>query len=516
MKLIKYTSLGLFLLLAGLTISRGRAQASVHNTDEKAIDEYIIDRMSSGHFPGLALAIVKGDQIVYMKGYGHADESGRPVTPQTSFIIGSISKPFTDMAIMQLVDAGKVELDAPIQRYLPWFRVADPKASAQITVRMLINQTSGLPQAPTFVTWNWPDYPDALERHVRLLANMNLDSPPGKSFAYSNANSVILGMIVQVVSGQSYEDYIRQRLFAPLDMQHSFVSQEEAMRHGMAQGYRWWFGYPVPFNAPYNRANLPAGFIISGAEDMAHFLIAQMNGGRYQNRSVLSPDKIALMQSEPESGSFGMGWQFTRVNGRQVLHFEGGPANFQASLFFDPQARVGVFITANVINALDVLSSARSSGLLDGISTRIMAESVLSLATHQPLPNQGIGIRRLTLIFDLLILGLTCVQVASYARLPRFNSRLERRGITSQSDLAGLIGKTSAFHFAWPLVLLFVALKLPNWIILALFQPDLIIWLYSMAALTSLKGLLEIALIWRTFRRTHQPHNRPPDRVQTI
>ncbi len=511
----------LCLLLVGMSPFHGNSLASREQTNYKAIDEYITARIRSDHIPGVALAIVKGDQIVYMKGYGQADPSGRPVMPQTSFIIGSITKPFTDIAVMQLVDAGKVELDAPVQRYLPWFRIADPTAplfrrksgavgtkvspaSAQITIRMLINQTSGLPQTPTFVTWNWPDYPDALERHVRLLASMDLLSPPGKVFSYSNANSVVLGEIVQTVSGQSYEDYIRQHLFAPLDMHNSFVSQEEAMRHGMAQGYRWWFGYPVPFTAPYNRANLPAGFIIASAEDMGHFLIAQMNGGRYQNQSVLSADKVALMQSKPETGSFGMGWQFAQVNGRQVLHFEGGPSNFQASLFFDPQSRVGVFVAANVINALDVLSSARSSGTLDGISTRNMAESVLSLANHQPLPGQGIGIQRLTLIFNLLILGLTGLMVASFARIPRRNRRLKRRGIAGRSDLYRLTEKTLTIHFVWPSILLAVALWLPNWIIIALFQPDFVIWLYIMAALIALKGLLEIALSWRMFRKTNK------------
>ncbi|MEJ2708934.1 MAG: serine hydrolase [Anaerolineales bacterium] len=99
--------------------------------------------MRSNRIPGLALAIVKGDQIVYLKGYGRTDQSGRPVTPKTPFLIGSVTKPFTALAVMQLVEAGKVELDAPVQRYIPWFRVADPMASAQITVRMLINQTSG-------------------------------------------------------------------------------------------------------------------------------------------------------------------------------------------------------------------------------------------------------------------------------------------------------------------------------------------------------------------------------------
>ena len=87
--------------------------------------------METAHIPGLSIAIVKGDQIVYRKGYGQADPSGRPVTPHTPFIIGSISKTFTALAVMQLVESGKVELDAPVQRYLPWFRVADPQASAQ-------------------------------------------------------------------------------------------------------------------------------------------------------------------------------------------------------------------------------------------------------------------------------------------------------------------------------------------------------------------------------------------------
>ena len=102
---------------------------------------------SSARIPGLALAIVRGDQIVYLKGYGRADASGRPVTPQTPFLIGSITKSFTALAVMQLVEAGTVDLDAPVQRYIPWFRVADPRASAQITVRHLLTMTSGLPQS---------------------------------------------------------------------------------------------------------------------------------------------------------------------------------------------------------------------------------------------------------------------------------------------------------------------------------------------------------------------------------
>jgi CubicO group peptidase (beta-lactamase class C family) len=529
MKILKYLSLGVCLLLAGVSLSRGRAQASSDETDYKDIDEYITARMRSDRIPGLAVAIVKGDRIVYLKGYGQADPSGRPVTPQTPFIIGSITKSFTALAVMQLVDAGKVELDAPVQRYIPWFRVADPKASAQITVRMLINQTSGLPQDPTLVTWTWPDYPDAFERQVRLLANAKLLSPPGQSFAYSNANYEALGIIVQAVSGQSYEDYVRQHIFTPLDMQNSFVSQDEAIQHGMAMGYRWWFGFPVPATLPYNRANLPAGFIISSAEDMAHFLIAQMNSGRYRYRdiSVLSSEGIALMQAEPPPGAYGLGWESVRIDGRRLINSDGATANYQCSVFIDPQAGVGVFIAANVMSGLDGLSSSLSSASLGArsadeivrrvldpddnkallvsalITTRGMAHSVLSIATHRPMPMQGPGQRRVSLIFDLVILGLTGALVLSLARIPGRYKRLAQRGIASRSSLARLSGRTAIFHFTGPLALLYVGLAVPYWILLVLYQPDLVNWLYAVAAVVSLKGVLEIALAWRVFRQTH-------------
>ena len=132
--------------------------------------------MRSARIPGLAVAIVKGDQIVYAKGYGQADPAGRPVTPQTPFLIGSNTKPFTALAVMQLVEAGKVELDAPVQRYIPWFRVADEQASRQITVRQMLHQTSGLPQPPNSQSITDTD-DKALERAVRQTQKRRVLQP---------------------------------------------------------------------------------------------------------------------------------------------------------------------------------------------------------------------------------------------------------------------------------------------------------------------------------------------------
>ena len=115
--------------------------------DLEAVDAYIDDQMQAHRIPGLALAIIDDGAIVSMRGYGRAAPSGREMTPQTPMIIGSMSKAFTALAVMQLVEAGQVELDAPVQRYIPWFALADAESSAAITVRHLLNQTSGIPNA---------------------------------------------------------------------------------------------------------------------------------------------------------------------------------------------------------------------------------------------------------------------------------------------------------------------------------------------------------------------------------
>jgi hypothetical protein len=334
-------------------------------------------------------------------------------------------------------------------------------------------------------------------------------------------------MIVQTVSGQSYEDYVRTHIFAPLDMHNSFASQDEAMQDGMATGYRWWFGFPVPVTVPFNRANLPAGFIISSAEDMAHFLIAQINGGRYHDTSLLSSEGIASMQAEPPPGVYGLGWESVHIHGRRLINIDGAPANYQCSLFIDPHSGVGVFVAANAMSGLDGLSSSLSTASLGPrsvqelvrrvfdpddnksfllsalISTRGMALSVLSMVAHQPMPLPGPGQRRVSLIFDLVILGLSGALLLSLARIPGRYKRLSQRGIGSRSSLARLSTRTAILHFTGPFALLYVGLQVPYWILLVLLQPDLVNWLYGAAAVLSLKGVLEIALIWRVFRRTH-------------
>ncbi len=496
------TALSLALAVGVLGPVAASARASSTEVDGAAIDAYIAGKMRTPRIPGLALAIVKGDQLVYLKGYGQANPAGYPVTPQTPLVIGSISKAFTSLAVMQLVEAGQVDLDAPVQRYLPWFRVADPQASSEITVRQLLTMTSGISGGGALATFTLTDQDDgALDRHVRYLADVGISNPPGQAFEYSNANYTTLGAIVQAVSGLSYEDYVRQRILAPLDMQHTFLSQDDAQAHGMATGYVWWFGVPVATAVPFNRGDLPAGFIISSAEDMSHFVIAQMNGGGYGNRSVLSPDGIALMHAESVPNTYAMGWETAQLNGQTLINHDGGLPGFQASIFFDPRTREGVFVAANALDSLDAFSTPSATSTLDGITTRGVAASVLALADDQPLPDQGPGLGLLTLVFDLVLLVLTSALVVALARLPGRYRRLTRRGIDRWPAVLSRSGLIASLHFVWPAALLYLTLAVPFWQVdVAMGQPDLTAWLEAVAIVVVLKGALELVLTWRAFR----------------
>jgi CubicO group peptidase (beta-lactamase class C family) len=165
---------------------------SLPSTTTHAIDSFIQDEMRKNQIPGLSVGIVEGNEVIYLRGFGNAS-SDRQVTPQTSFIIGSMSKSFTALAVMQLVEAGQIELDVPVQRYIPWFRLADPEASSQITVRHLLNHNSGIPNIAGMRELVGTGE-KTIEQVVRELNRYEFVDSPGLRFQYSNANFWAAGL----------------------------------------------------------------------------------------------------------------------------------------------------------------------------------------------------------------------------------------------------------------------------------------------------------------------------------
>jgi len=307
--------------------------------------------------PGVSLAIVEGNQIVHLRGFGRARSEGRAPTPQTPLFIGSVSKSFTALAIMQLVEAGKVELDASVQTYLPWFRVADPGASAQITVRHLLNHTSGMSVLQgQIILSEFEDNSVVKDRQLRTLSSLELSHPVGSTFQYNNTNYNILGWIIEAASGESYPDYIQRHIFNPLDMRHSYTSKGEAQKNGLAIGHRYWFGRPIPAtNLSIPLGSLPSGQLISCAEDMAHYLIAHLNGGRYRDVQILSEAGIAELHRGTvewremgiEFGYYAMGWVNQVFGKSTIVSHSGTVPDFGAFAAFVPEQKKGIVLLSN-------------------------------------------------------------------------------------------------------------------------------------------------------------------------
>ncbi len=345
---LRSVSQSLFMLLV-LVLIAFPIKTAAADDDFSAVDRYVTNFMQQNRVPGLALAIVKGDQIVHLQGFSVADPSGRPVTAQTPFILGSTSKSFTALAVMQMVEAGKVDLDAPVTTYLPWFHLGNDGISGEITVRQLLNQTSGIPtmagQATLYLT---DSSPDALERQVRSLSQWTLAHPPGSAFLYANANYQTAGLIVQTVAGIPFESYVQEHIFNPLDMQHSYTDKLSAMANGLASGYHYWFGFPFPTGeTAFPREHFPSGFYVSTAEDLAHALIAHLNNGLYQGTQVISPVGMAELHM-PVLANYAMGW----VVNNGVLSHNGSVGDFGSYLLVDRANQVGVAVLFNINNAI--------------------------------------------------------------------------------------------------------------------------------------------------------------------
>jgi CubicO group peptidase (beta-lactamase class C family) len=322
-----------------------------------AIDAYIEKEMRRMNIPGVSLALIDGGEVVHQRGFGRARPGGEAPSPQTPFFIGSLTKSFTAVAVMQMVEAGKVELDAPVQRYLPWFRVADPQASAQITVRHLLNQTSGLPTwTGELILADSDAAPSAAERQARDLATLALEHPVGSAWEYSNSNYQVLGLIIKAASGDSYAAYVQKHIFDPLDMRHSYTAKAAAQQDGLATGHQYWFGVPVANpNVPLPHGALAGGLLISSVEDIARYLITLLNGGRYDDVQILSPGGIAELErgvGEVKTyglslGHYGMGWWVDKMGPMKVAWHSGTLPDFFGYMALIPEQKKGVVLLCN-------------------------------------------------------------------------------------------------------------------------------------------------------------------------
>jgi CubicO group peptidase (beta-lactamase class C family) len=327
---------------------------SNHSGTFSEIDEYIQRQMENGDIPGLSVAIFQHGEIYYLKGFGVTSLSNpSPVTPQTVFDLASISKSFTALGVMLLADQGLVDLDTSVQHYLADFQPNDPR-SAQITVRQLLNQTSGLPG-----TFSEPliyyQGSDAMEKLLAAVNRLHLAREPGLSFEYANINYAILGALIERLSGNTFEDYMQHEGFTPMEMTNTTLNPEEAAKLERADGHQPMFGQVVARNIPYFRSASPAGWVMSSAEDMVRWLTMLLNKGNVDQRQVFPVAIIEEMQTPATTFvennqflSYGMGLYLKQeLDLTQVIWHGGDTPNFLSDMLLIPEQQFGVVVLTN-------------------------------------------------------------------------------------------------------------------------------------------------------------------------
>lgn len=420
--------------------------------DFASMDEYVLSEMKKASIPGLAYGIVKGDQIVHLQAFGVADTSGRPVTPQTPFVIGSVAKTFTALAIRQLINDGQIELDAPVQLYIPWFQLADPEASGQITINHLLSHTSGLSHADGNQAVFF-DERYTIEELVRRMDSIHLNRPVGSSEEYSNLNFLLLGEVVQMVAGQHFADYVKTKIFAPLEMKHSFLSKPDAVRDGLATGYHIWYGFPMPMQAAFPKGAASHGYVISSAEDLAHYLVAYLNRGSYHRTSLLVP--VGSSVSSQPANWYDIYWnEHFGSNDRYSQAQSGGTYNFNSVIQILGDQSQGTY-------GIVVLMNTRPDMLVETVNAMSISEGISSLLLHGSVEKTSeLSSIEWYLWWGLVDLGLLALLLLALFELFTFRKWTHRISGASHLSLPAFFMRTGMDLLAG----IFALIALPLWL----------------------------------------------------
>lgn len=321
-------------------------------------DDWMARAMKDWKVPGLAIAVVQDGKVILSKGYGLRDvKNNLPVTPSTLFAIGSITKSFTVSALGMLADEGKLDWDKPVREYLPDFRMYDEVATGHMTPRDLVTHRSGLPRHDAL----WYNTALAREEMVARLRYLEPNKDFRSTYQYNNLMFLTAGVLAQRISGMKWEDLVRQRLFAPLEMKASNFSVADSQKAAdFAKPYENAKGnvVEIPFRGIDEIA--PAGAINSCVDDMSRYLLFHLSHGKSGDKQLLSEGNEVQMQtpqmviqSQPRYpevgfGAYGMAFLVTTYRGHRLVQHGGAIDGFTAQLGFLPLDNIGVIVLTNL------------------------------------------------------------------------------------------------------------------------------------------------------------------------
>lgn len=453
----------LILLLTVFSSAFAQPQASavietpLAQTLPQGLDAYIQNEFTKSHLPGMSLAIVNADAVLFQGSYGEATSGQQP------FILGSLSKSFTALAIMQLEEKGLLSLTDRVAQYLPEF-----DQTRQTTIRQLLTQTSGLKTSATMENYKAYDTP--------------------MPFIYSNQNYNLLGRIVEAVSGESFAEYVQAHIFDPLGMAHSHVDYKSAQADGLIPGSRNYFGLythaqmPYPTDMRSGWMTLPAAYIISCAADMGKYLQWYLGDAHPE---VLSVQNRARLYSEGERVNnycqYGYGWFVEAMGSTKLVKHDGVVENYTAFMLLLPEQGTGIVALTNSCDFL----------VADDYTTSIPMNAAKKILGY---PTNDIGESEYWqrhLLDDLLMLALLAACLLPVLLFKRWRGRAHKVPLSAIHIFA--------VHLALPTLLLtFFSFYLDRPLyVVARFAPDVCIVLCVCAVCLYVIGALKIVHLLR-------------------
>ncbi|MCZ6795640.1 MAG: serine hydrolase [Planctomycetota bacterium] len=301
--------------------------------------------------PALSIALVDGDDIVWAEGFGYADPDRKtPATAATVYRVGSVSKLFTDLAVMQLVERGEIDLDAPVSRYLADFRADNPYGTP-VTLRQLMCHRSGLVREPPVGNYFDASGP-TLEATVRSLDGTKLVYPPESRQKYSNAGVAVCGYVLEKLRGRPFEDVVRESLLEPMGLESSDFAPVRSLRRRLARAVMWTYDGRV-FDAPtFELGTSPAGNLYSTVTDLGRFLAVlfrrgETDAGRVLERETLESMWKVQFAADGATRGFGLGFFVSELDGHRRVGHNGAVYGFSTTLAALPDANLGVVALAS-------------------------------------------------------------------------------------------------------------------------------------------------------------------------
>ena len=422
------------------------------------IDEYLSDAFSKAHFPAMSITVVDKESVLLSKSYGSCKSTDTP------FLLGSVSKSFTALCIMQLAEQGKIDLDANMAEYLP-----NSTDGNKITIRQLLNHTSGLGEHQNL-------------ENFRIVGKQGVHT-------YANVNYSLLGRIIEAVSNESYENYIAENIFEPLNMSNSASTYEKSIENGLICGNENWFGINAKTKHKYPKGDsewisVPAGYLSASTSDLGKYLKMYLNGGQGiisgESINKMFYENVAVNASIPYS--YGMGWTLIKEPLKEpALRHSGLVETGMSTVYILPESGIGIAIA---VNTNDYFVGKDLMDRIDwGVALMIMGDE----------PNQISGSEYVTrhLLYDLIYSAVFVISVLPLCFIRFYIKRIKT------GKLAFKITALILLHLILPVFILLlpqIVFSTPLWVVCS-FVPDMFTTIVVSATLLFAGGIIKTVLL---------------------